>query len=86
MKYQDSDQKASWSGEAMVRWLQVTIPLTALTLLIAGIGYLYERKRQILKQHQKRLEQLNDPEKAIGKESQKLRSGWYHKLIGTKVR
>lgn len=52
----------------MERWLQVTIPLTALTLLVAGIGYRYERKRQILKQHAKHTEQLNDPEKAMGKE------------------
>lgn len=69
MKYQGDDHRASWSSEAMVRWLQVTIPLTALTLLVAGIGYRYERKRQILKQHTKHTEQLNDPEKAMGKES-----------------
>lgn len=68
VKYQGDDHEASWSGEAMLRWLEVTIPLTLLTLLIAGAGYLYERKRKILKRHMIHAKQSNDPEKGMDKD------------------
>jgi hypothetical protein len=65
VKYQGEDHGGSWSDEAMNRWLQVTIPLTALTLLIAGIGYRYERRRQILKRHVRHVNHSKDSEKVM---------------------
>lgn len=36
VKFQDQDADGSFSIEALYRWLQVTLPLSAITL---GIGY-----------------------------------------------
>ncbi|KAF2031394.1 hypothetical protein EK21DRAFT_63388, partial [Setomelanomma holmii] len=53
VKYQDQDEfgnsrrKISFSSLAMERWLQVTLPLTAMTLLIAWLTYkMYDTSRR----------------------------------------
>lgn len=47
VKYQGQDEDGSFSRTAMFRWLQVTLPLSALTL---GIGYAwYLRQTRNLK-------------------------------------
>jgi hypothetical protein len=40
VKYQGQGANGSFSGEAMFRWLQVTLPLSAITL---GVGYAWYR-------------------------------------------
>ena len=44
VKYQAQDAGGSFSKEALYRWLQVTLPLSALTL---GIGYAWYRYQTI---------------------------------------
>ncbi|KAF3046160.1 hypothetical protein E8E11_000049 [Didymella keratinophila] len=45
VKYQDQDGNASFSNEAMFRWLQVTLPLSAITLGIGYTWYRYQTKK-----------------------------------------
>lgn len=40
VKYQGQDANGSFSREAMFRWIQVTMPLSAITL---GVGYAWYR-------------------------------------------
>jgi len=42
VKYQDRDRGGSFSKEAMYRWLQVTLPLSALTLSVGYGWYRYK--------------------------------------------
>jgi hypothetical protein len=42
VKYQDQDANGSFSKEAMIRWLQVTLPLSAITLVVGYAWYRYQ--------------------------------------------
>jgi hypothetical protein len=44
VKYQGQDANGSFSREAMFRWLQVTLPLSAMTL---GVGYAWYRYQTV---------------------------------------
>lgn len=44
VKYQGEDASGSFSKEAIFRWLQVTLPLSALTL---GVGYAWYRYQTV---------------------------------------
>ncbi|PVH68937.1 hypothetical protein DL98DRAFT_522444 [Cadophora sp. DSE1049] len=67
VKYQGSDGAdgkapgTSFSPVALQRWLEVTIPLTVLTLFLGFIGYQYEKHRQ--------MEDVNKEMKDMGTEA-----------------
>ena len=42
----------SYSNEAMIRWWQVTVPLTVVTLTLAWFGLKYAQSRQEKKREQ----------------------------------
>ncbi|KAJ4379240.1 hypothetical protein N0V86_005285 [Didymella sp. IMI 355093] len=45
VKYQGQDENGTFSKTAMFRWLQVTLPLSALTLGVGYAWYLYQTKK-----------------------------------------
>ena len=58
MQYQNTDGKESFSYLAMERWLQVTIPLTLLTLGIGFMAYRYAKvksERELLPYHNEKM-------------------------------
>lgn len=45
MKYQNTDGNGSFSSLAMKRWLEVTISLTFMTLVIGYVVYRWSKKK-----------------------------------------
>lgn len=73
IKYQSSDGgepgNGKYSDVAMMRWLQVTLPLTVVTMCTAWMAYTMSAKKKSVQDHAEKRPKVDDIELAqMGKE------------------